>query len=242
MKPAIVSLMGSLAFALVSTPSVATKVQLLTLSQINTVAESVVVGVVTTTSTRADADRKMVWTDYQLTIQETLRGPRQDATMRVSFAGGTTGGLSIGIVGSPRLEQGKRYVLFLFPQSSMVSATVGWGQGIFRVEDVTVGTTPKTVLISYDLQPLELDQQGRLFRGTPVENRGGQLRSMEPPVQEFPRASEPTVYDAQGRPVPQPPQQAAVAPSAVTDRSFATLDDLRQFVRRERQEAPAVGK
>jgi glycine betaine/choline ABC-type transport system substrate-binding protein len=76
MKPAIVSLMGSLALALVSTPSVATKVQLLTLSQINTVAESVVVGVVTTTSTRADADRKMVWTDYQLTIQETLRGPR----------------------------------------------------------------------------------------------------------------------------------------------------------------------
>ena len=81
----------------------------------------------------------------------------------------------------------------------MVSATVGWGQGIFRVEDVTVGATPKTVLISYDLEPLELDEQGRLFRGTQVENRGGQLRSLEPPVQEFPRAPEPTVYDAHKR-------------------------------------------
>ena len=142
--------------------------------------------------------------------------------------------LSVGIVGVPVLEQGKRYVLFLFPPGPLASAAVGWGQGIFHVVDTTVGSAARTVLVSYDGEPLQLDSSGMLIRGSPIQvEDGGRLAVL--PAQESPRAPEPLVYDADGNQVSQPPQQPSSLAAQISERNFATLDDLREFLTVERR-------
>jgi len=227
MKILIGFLLAGLVLAVCSVPSNATRVRRLTLTEIREKADAVVVGVVTAVSTRTDSDRKMVWTDYEINVEETLLGAEKDKRIMVSFAGGTDGDLSIGIVGIPRLQQGKRYVLCLFPQGTFASATVGWGQGIFFVVDTTIDSHSRTVLISYDHEPLEVDPTGKLLRGARVAVADGALRTLptqRSDIEMSPRASEPVVYDAEGKQIPRAPVQREAPVARVTERRFATLD------------------
>jgi len=231
----LIGLVLAVAFLVcLSAPSEATRVKRLSLSQLSERADSVILGRVLAISTHVGPEGKMVWTDYDIMVEETLAGTPKSGVTRVSFAGGKSGNLSIGIVGVPKLEQGQRYVLFLFPPGPLASAAVGWGQGIFNVVETTVGSSARTVLVSYDREPLQLDSSGMLMRGSPI-NVGESGRLTVPSAQESPRAPEPQVYDANGKPVSQPPQQPAQVAAQISERNFATLDDLREFLSVERR-------
>jgi len=235
--------LGSWAF-----PAHATRVRKLTLTQTRDQADTVLLGTVNAVTTRAGAGGKMVWTDYQVTIEELLLGaPGSSAAeaTTVSFAGGRHGALDVGILGVPQLEVSQRYVLFLLARDNYPSATVGWGQGIYKVLEIVIDAVRRTVLLSYNRQPLELDADGALFRGSPivVNDQGWQALSMQ--REDFdasPKAFEPLILDAAGKPIPQvltPPQTSAVP---IADRDFADVSHLRQFLSGELQESLAAGR
>ncbi len=226
-------------------PAHATRVRQLTLTQTRDKAETVLVGTVDAATTRAGAEGKMVWTDYHVTVEETLLGAEIGASAVVSFAGGRHGTLDVGILGVPQLETGRRYVLFLLARNPYPAATVGWGQGIYQVAEIVTDSTPRTVLISYDHQPLELDTLGALFRGTPIEfsKQGWRVLSMQREDHDVsPKASDPLILDASGQPVPQvvnPPHLSAVP---IADRDFADISHLRRFLNDELQESLFPGR
>lgn len=223
--------------------SMATSVRRLTLAELREQAESVIVGVVTSISTRTSSEGKMVWTDYEIAVQETLAGQERESPTVVSFAGGQYGSSSIGVVGIPQLEQGERYVLFLLPENNFVSATVGWGQGIFRSVDIDANSDSQTVLISYDGEPLQVNPQEQLFRGSPVKVQNESLvplpsRRLSTP--EDVSEMDPIVYDAKGNVIPQPPSESESNVAAVAERHFATIDDVRSFLNTKNKENNAA--
>lgn len=235
--------LGSWAF-----PAHATRVRRLTLTQTRDQAETVLLGTVNAATTRAGAGGKMVWTDYRVTIEELLLGAPGSsaaATTTISFAGGRHGALDVGILGVPQLEVGQRYVLFLLVRDHYPSATVGWGQGIYKVVEISMDAARRTVLLSYDRQPLELDADGALFRGSPivVSDEGWQALSMR--REDFdtsPKAPDPLVLDAAGKAIPQVLDSPHTSAVPVADRHFVDLSHLRQFLSGDLQESHAAGR
>lgn len=94
---------------------------------------SIVVGTVICSSTRWGDGKKMIWTDYELAVEETWKGePARSVT--VSFAGGTVDGQSIFVTHVPVLEVGSTYALSLHePGHLYPSPVVGSEQGLFHV-------------------------------------------------------------------------------------------------------------
>lgn len=228
-----VSLLFLLCVTVPSSLAQATSVRLLSLSEIRDQADTVIVGLVVSVSTRLSPQGKMIWTDYEVVVEETLAGPVRESPTIVSFAGGQYGGRAVTIHGMPQLVVGERYVLFLHPQDDIMTATIGWGQGIFESVDISdKAGGSRTVLLSYDGLPLYLDQDKQLFRGAPVQVQAGKLVSRplqqsRPP--ELERAPNPIVYDAEGNVIPQETVKLRRA-AAVQEPHFATLDDLRLFL------------
>jgi len=214
------------------------RVKRLSLTDIRDQADRVVVGVVSGVSPRVGPQRKMVWTDYEIQVEEVLLGNTDDETVTISFAGGEAGGLSIGVTGVPRLVNGNRYVLFLLPDNNFVSATIGWGQGVYELKDVELDGEKLAVLISYDGEPLELSPQNELLRSQVVAVDGDrlQLRPGGQSRREL-RASEPKILDADGNPVVQPAPVPVSPPLPLNQRQFASLGDLRLFVSGDLSEA-----
>ena len=149
--------------------------------------------------------------------------------MTVSFAGGQAGGLDVGLSDVPSLEIGKRYVLFLQPGELHPTPTVGWGQGLFRVEQVVDGAANRTVIVSDDGDPLEIDAAGRLTRGPRVVIRGGAMSAaakVEPAVA-LHKMPEPIALNADGSPAPVVAHVEGV--KAPIQHHFATMSQLRMF-------------
>lgn len=224
-------------------PLQATRVQRQTLTELRDMAQAVIVAKVLGSETRIGAEGKMVWTDYRLEVRETMRGAQRGPQMTVSFAGGRHGHLDVGIAGVPVLEAGRTYVLFLGEEGPFPTPTVGWGQGLFRVEDVSVAGTRNTVLISYDNDPLELTAAGQIRRGGKVEVRDGVLRALPEGRQlhpETPRQPDPVALNADGSAAAQTASRRAAGNPPVSERSFASLEDLRHFVNGQIQEIDRV--
>lgn len=210
-------------------PAMASRVRRLSLDQVREQAQTIVVVDVLNQSTRVGDGARMVWTDYQLRVNETLKGSDAGALMTVSFAGGQAGGLDIGLSDVPSLTVGKRYVLFLQSGVLHPTPTVGWGQGLFRVERVGQGSTSRTVIVSDDGEPLEIDAAGRLTRGPRVVIRGGAMTSATSvePNSAVRKMAEPTALNADGSPAP---LVRRVEPAkAAPQHTFATMSQLRKF-------------
>ncbi len=191
---------------------------------------SVFWGQVVDRSTRIGTEGKMVWTDYEISVAEHLRGRDPGVRTVVSFAGGTQGSLSIGIPGVPRLNTGDNYMFFIQEGSLRPTATVGWGQGLFRIERVNLGGTMRDIMVSYDGEPLQMTPEGTLERGSLVRVENGGVWDMTDRLDPASvRMSDPEFTDGAGRAVD---RQARPAPQAtpILERRFATLDDLRMFV------------
>jgi len=117
-------------------PAGAATVRRLELDELRSRAESVFAGQVLGISSRAGSDGRMVWTDYQIEVSDVLAGRDPGSLTTLSFAGGDTDGLSIGVPGVPQLRAGDHYVFFIEPRPDAskpaLVPTVGWGQGPHR--------------------------------------------------------------------------------------------------------------
>jgi len=218
----------------------AVRVQRLSLSEIRDQASAIVVAEVLFEETRLGPDAKMVWTDYELEVEEVLLGADPPARKTLSFAGGQSGSHEVGITGVPRLEVGKRYVLFLLADGTPWAApTVGWGQGIFEI--VPEGSTQEPeVLVSYDGEPLEIGPNG-LRRGDFVLRKDQWIELPEAPgLRRSSMEPEPVVLNADGKRIEQPPRAPERQALSLDQRSFATLDQLRSFVAAEIEEDNSV--
>ncbi len=229
-------------------PAHAARVRRLTLTQLRDQADTVVAGTVNASTTRPGPRGHMVWTDYDVAVEETLLGapgPQAGDVITVSFAGGQHGALNVGILGVPALETGQRYILFLLPKDNYPSATVGWAQGIYSFTDIDTATERRIVLISQNSRPLELDASGSLFRGSPViiSDQGLQALSIQRETLDTSRkALEPSVIDASGQPIPQRPRLPQTSAVPVSNRTFADVDHLRRFLKGELQESLSSGR
>jgi hypothetical protein len=208
----------------------ATRVRPMSLDEVRDTAVAIVVADVTGVSTRVAPEGRMVWTDYQLRVVETLKGTDQPQR-ELSFAGGKAGDLDVGFGDSPTLELGKRYLFFVAPGSNHPTPVVGWAQGLFRVEQALVGNEKREVLISWDGDLLEIAPNGKLARGPLVDVLDGRIvpaRVAHPPERTYLRVDEPVVRDSNGRPIPQ--QSSSIRPTAlVVPLRHATMADIRDF-------------
>lgn len=95
-------------------------------------AEHIVVAKVARKDVRWNAQRTLIVTDYTVRVEDRLKGeaPR---SLRVTVAGGTLGGETHESCLSTRLEEGRRYVLFLNDLSRPAfTPFTGATQGVFR--------------------------------------------------------------------------------------------------------------
>jgi hypothetical protein len=203
------------------------------LDEVRDQAVSIFWGQVVDRSTRIGTNGKMVWTDYEISVSEHLKGNDPGIRTTVSFAGGTKGDLSIGISGMPRLEVGGTYVFFQNKPAPdgqpYINATIGWGQGLYRIERVTIDGMTRDLLVSFDGEPLERSEDGRIMRGPRIAVANGSIHEPRLRIDDStPRMTDPIVTSADGAPVRQNRSVPNVSPAR--QRNFATLDDLRAFV------------
>jgi hypothetical protein len=211
----------------------AATVRRLQLDEIRDGSAAVFWGQVVERSTRIDDRGRMVWTDYRISVSEHLLGENPGTAAIISFAGGTKGDVSVGIHGMPRLDIGKTYVFFVRPDrpdgGSYINGTIGWGQGLYRIERVELDGKTQDLLVSYDGEPLEMSDDGRIRRGPHVKIEEGRVVDIRARRADgVTRASDPTFTTPSGKPIPQHWTSRSEAP--VRQRNFATLEDLRAFV------------
>lgn len=226
----------------------------LSLDQIVRQGKTVLVGTVVCSQTRWGEGRKMIWTDYEVSVEETWKGG-PDRSVTLSFAGGTLEGRTIAVTHVPRLAVGATYVFSLNDLARLyTSPVIGAEQGLFR--EATDQATGKRILLDADGWAVGLGPVGELIRVASTEPAGAPevviLRRDAPQLgtaagaKTRPRGIAGATYsDGSGRALKAPsglPTLAATASSgAATGGQLLTRDALRAAVRRilEPQE-PAV--
>ena len=160
---------------------------------------AVVVRVVNSYGQWNDA-RNLVFTHYVCDLVRQVSGDRKPARFELRFAGGTSPeGKQIVASDVPELRIGAEYLLFLTKTDQPVAAPiVGRWQGIFRIVREGAGS----LLIDAADHLIELDGNGRLLRGTPVDvDAAGRITPRAAAGQEE-KASEPVLTDPDGRELP----------------------------------------
>lgn len=215
-RPRRVREMFALSILFVACGAMATSILHLRFDQIRDRAGLVVLGTVTSTSASTSFKGTLAVDEYRVVVRETLRGERvKNVRVRIPR-----------IEGSPRLHIGTAYVFFLgdAPARPLVSPQ----QGILSIENVDLNGNRTTLLVSGDSEPLVLGSDGALRFGVPVSisnhrvMRAPQTPSVDVGVPDVPTGAEG---------VSQFPAPASAAVKHPTVRRYATLDDLRGFVR-----------
>jgi hypothetical protein len=238
---------------LAAAPPAAALGRKLSLDQIVQQGETVLVGTVVSTSTRWGEGKKMIWTDYDVSVEETWKGSPGRMVI-LSFAGGTVDGRSIVVTHVPQLAIGATYVFSLNDLARLyTSPVVGAEQGLFR--EVTDRATGKRILLDVDWWAVGFDPQGELTRLAPAETVDAPdtviLRRDAPPAGVSAREKAAsrgipgaTYTDGSGKPLPAPSGLPTLSASALrgpaTGGQPLTRDALRAAVRRvlETREPP----
>ena len=97
-----ISILLFLSFFICLSNTYAARFMPLSLTQVKQQAVDTFVGTVVSVSNRVGDQGKMYWTDYTVSINESLDGKQAEKERVISFAGGTVGGQSLGVVGVPR--------------------------------------------------------------------------------------------------------------------------------------------
>ncbi len=132
---AALALAGLLSVLAPAAVSRATIIEAMSLDELATHADAI--ALVTCVDARASRDDYgRIVTDYDLTVEETIKGdvgPGGRLTMR--RLGGEIGDLGMRIEGEPHLVQGQRYLVFLRSTDRAVMRPVGMSQGVMPVEE-----------------------------------------------------------------------------------------------------------
>jgi hypothetical protein len=93
-------------------------------------ADLVVHGVVT--AARSEWIGRVIYTLYDVTVQDTLKGNARNSVV-VAVPGGARGNVRLTVPGAPQLQSGEQVVLFITPLQATTFAPVGTFDGIIRV-------------------------------------------------------------------------------------------------------------
>lgn len=209
-------------------PLSAARVRRVSLDELRTQSERIIIGQVIGSSVR-DGAATSVWTDYDVRVIESLKGKTTEPVVRLSFVGGTTKTRSMSVAGTPRLQIGKTYVLFTDGSvPDLPAPTFGWGQGIYTVEEATVSGKKTQLLVSYDGEPFQIDERGRLVRGWAVRVNGGRVEEVRASGADPQRVEMTSIIKSDNSIAPAPQMKRTSA--APVQRKYATLQQLREFV------------
>lgn len=153
--------------ALFCGPSWATLVPAMTLEELATQSQSVVHGKVARTWSAWDNNQQVIWTHYEVEVSDSLKGPAQTQLI-LSEPGGTIGGTSMLIAGTPVYEVGEEIVLFTEATPIGYARTCGWGQGKFRVSAAQDGTRK---VVAWGRGTVELMESSGKKQSAPGETR-----------------------------------------------------------------------
>jgi hypothetical protein len=99
----------------------------------------------------------IIYTEYVFRVEETIKGSAP-ATLRLTVPGGTVRGASQMFAGTPRLEPGQDYVVFVWTSRGGVHHIIGLSQGLF---DAKVNSAGEWVLRRGPASAHVVDQQGK---------------------------------------------------------------------------------
>ncbi len=100
----------------------------------------------------------MIYTVYRLQVSETLKGSMPAAGAEVHVPGGTYGRYRQSIAGSPVLEPGVEYVLFLWASPRGLLQVIGLSQGVFQLKTSSNG---EGLLVRSRIEAELVDRAGR---------------------------------------------------------------------------------
>ncbi len=143
--------------------------QQMTVDEMTQQATAIVTARVTGTS--ASFTGQTIYTHYKLQITETLKGfPTQD----VVVPGGTVGKYRQLFPGTPELQPGQDYLLFLWTSSTGLTHLMGLSQGVFALAPQADGSTVASRGIIGELM---LDKTGRQVRDQGVQMKLADVRT-----------------------------------------------------------------
>jgi hypothetical protein len=128
-------------FALAALAAHATSVRRMPVAEIGRRASVVAVGTVRGTSVRlatSPGGKTRIYTDYDLRDLSVWKGSVETRNLVLSVVGGNLHGAALKVDGMPRLEEGRRYLLFLGEAEPLCPA-IGLCQGVFPLEESADG-------------------------------------------------------------------------------------------------------
>ena len=136
-----------------------------TAEELTAQSQVIVEGNVVRSWTAWDAEHKYIWTHYEVSVTDALRGPRT-TTVTVSEPGGTLEGVHQQFSGAVPYVAGESAVLFLYKTPIGYWRSVGGPQGKFIVEpDGRVRPSVQDAMF--------IDRSGRPPAGTPLAALNG---------------------------------------------------------------------
>ncbi len=98
----------------------------------NMIAQSTAIVRGTVVDSWAALTGSVIYTHYKVQISESFKGPRQ-SSVEVVVAGGVVNNLSQSFSGSPTLNRGDEFVLFLWTSRAGLTQIMGLTQGLFAI-------------------------------------------------------------------------------------------------------------
>lgn len=108
----------------------------------------------------------VIYTTYRVRVSQTLKGAAP-STIEISVPGGQMNGVRQSFSGSPRLDRGVEYVVFVWTSRSGINHTLGLAQGVF---DVKPGANGSLMLSRGPVDAAMLDANGN-----PTEDSGARI-------------------------------------------------------------------
>lgn len=100
----------------------------------------------------------IIYTVYRLQVSERIKGGTGSATAEIYLPGGTIAGHRQSFAGTPQMDRGAEYVVFLWTSPKGIPQAVGLGQGVF---DVRMSAAGETILSRGPLEAEVLDPAGK---------------------------------------------------------------------------------
>ncbi len=120
---------------LLAAPAGATIVKALSVKEMSTVADVIVVGEVVDQRTFWNDEKTRIYTVTRVRVSEALKGTSEGAEIEIRQIGGTLDGLTQSIVGNAKLAKGEEVLVFLDRDDQKpLHYVIGMAQGKFSID------------------------------------------------------------------------------------------------------------
>ena len=160
-------------FSILASVALANATTLVKMSMDDLIAKSTEIVRAKVVGVRTASVGQDIYTYYQLQVSESLKGASVPAEVAVS--GGVYGNLRQVAVGSPVLNQGQEYVLFLWTNSHKTSQLIGLAQGMLSLSEDASGTL---VLSRPAVHDQMLDASGKPVADSAVNMKWSDLKAL----------------------------------------------------------------